>query len=49
MGAEVTVLHVMSQIAGQPALPPDALADLEAPARGLMERYTPEGTCMGRY
>ena len=46
MGAEVTVLHVMSQIAGRPVLPPDALEDLEAPAQVLMEHHTPEGICL---
>lgn len=46
LGAEVTVLHVMSQIAGRPVLPPDALEDLEAPAQVLMEHHTPEGICL---
>jgi len=46
IGAQVTVLHVMSQIAGRPVLPPDALEDLEAPAQTLMEHHTPEGICL---
>ena len=46
IGAEVTVLDVMSQIAGRPVLPPDALEDLEAPAQVLMEHPTPEGICL---
>mgnify|MGYP001263269185 CR=1 FL=1 len=44
--AEVTVLHVMSQIAGRPALPPDVLEDPEAAAQVLMEHHAPEGVCL---
>jgi hypothetical protein len=36
IGAEVTMLHVMSQIAGRPVLPPDALEALEAPAQPIL-------------
>lgn len=42
-GAQATVLHVMSQVAATPAVPPALLADLEAPAEVLMARNTPEG------
>lgn len=42
-GAQATVLHVMSQVAATPAVPPALLEDLEAPAEVLMARNTPEG------
>lgn len=41
--AQATILHVMSQVAATPAVPPTSLADLEAPAEVLMARNTPEG------
>ncbi len=46
VGAEVTVLHVMSQIASRPALPPDILEYLDAPAQVLMNHHTREGLCL---
>ena len=43
LGARVTVLHVMSQMAATPSLPAPLLTDLEAPARVLMAHDTREG------
>lgn len=43
VGADVTVLHVMSQIAAEPALAPDVAKDLKATAPVLIDHHTREG------
>jgi nucleotide-binding universal stress UspA family protein len=48
VGAQVTVLHVMSQLAATPDLPTVLLEDLEAPAEVLIAHDTPEGAHLER-
>jgi nucleotide-binding universal stress UspA family protein len=48
VGAQVTVLHVMSQLAATPDLPAVLLEDLEASAEVLIAHDTPEGAHLER-